>query len=366
MPPPPPIDALDRPLAPELGEQGGGLSLRRLLVPVALSLAVLAIVLLATFERDTLEQMAQLNLGILALAVGMVGLRILASGVRLTYIAHGHLSPMGGIRGAVAWDFMSAVTPSAMGGAPLAAYFVARDNRIPVGDATALFLFSMLTDQVWFAVSIPLVLLAASFFDVIPGALGAVGAGTLVLFLVVVMLWAFFFAYATLIRPALFEWAATRVVRIRLLRRFEGRVKRELVAMRHRSSALRGQATRFYVISFLLAVFIWLTRYATVVLVVLAVYPAFDVVTGFLRTAAMLLTGLIVPTPGGSGGIEGLYVLFLAPLMPSAVVGTTLLVWRLLTYHLFIAAGLAVIVQHINRRKSGKAGKPIVTRRRKV
>jgi glycosyltransferase 2 family protein len=358
MPPPPSFDALDRPLAPDLGDEGRTLSLRNLIVPVSLSVAVLAVVFWATYEPDTLRLMARMNVGIMALAVGVVGLRILLSGLRLMYIAHGRLSLVGGMRGGIAWDFMSAVTPSAMGGGPLAAYFLARDNRLPVGEATSILLFSMVADQIWFAVSIPLILLASPFVDIFPDALGRVGAGTLILFLVAIMLWAFFFAYATLIRPGILEAATTRVVRIKWLRRFESRVKRELVTMRQRGKVLRRQPPRFYGLTFFLTFLIWMTRYGTLVVVVLAVYQDFDALNGFLRTAAMLLTGLIVPTPGGSGGVEGLYVLFLAPLMPSSVVGPTLLAWRLLTYHLFLAAGLAVLVGYVNRRRRGIAGRP--------
>jgi len=363
MAPPPSLDALDRPVVPPMEPGEKGLSLRSLLFPIALSLVVVAIVIWLTYEPETLALMARMNVGIMALAVLVVGLRILVSGLRLTYIADGQLSTMGGIRGGLMWDFMSAVTPSAMGGAPLAAFYLARDNRLQVGDATAIMLFSMLTDQVWFAVSIPLVLLAASFFDIIPDGLGMVGAGTLIIFLVVLMLWAVFFAYATLIRPNIMEAAFTSIIRIKWLRRFQGRVKRELVSMRQRRHVIRGQPPRFFIISFLFSVVIWMTRYAAPVLVVLAVYPNFELITGFLRTAAMMLTGLLVPTPGGSGGIEGLYVLFLAPLMPSALVGPTLLTWRLLTYHLFVAAGVAVMVQHVNRRRSGKAGRPLARKR---
>jgi glycosyltransferase 2 family protein len=352
MTPPPSLDALDRPLAPEIEPEGQTLSLRNLLIPIALSVAVLGVVFWATYDPDALAQMARLNVGLLALAFAMVGTRILLNGLRLTYISHGHLTTTAGIRGGLMWDFMSAVTPSAMGGAPLAAYYLARENRLPVGDATGIMLFSMLTDQVWFAVSIPLVLVAATFFDVIPPALGSVGAGTLVFFLAGLMLWAIFFAYATLIRPSILEAAATMVVRIKWLRRWKGRVRRELVSMRHRSKLIRRQPPSFYAVSFLFSVGIWMARYATLVFVVLSVYPAFEAVTGLLRVAAMMLTGLLVPTPGGSGGIEGLYVLFLGDMMPQGLVGPTLLTWRLLSFHLFLAAGFVVMIQFLQRVRS--------------
>jgi glycosyltransferase 2 family protein len=356
---------MGRPLVPALEPESekGTPSVWNLLLAVALSAIVLGIVLWKTYEPETVALIRGMNLVVLGLAIGLVGVRILLGGLRLTYIAHGNLTLVGGLRGAIAWDFMSAVTPSSFGGAPLAAYFVARDNRLPVGEATAMMIFSMLADQVWFAVSIPLVLLAALHFDIFPEALGDVGAVVLVLFLVVIMLWAVLFAYATIIRPGIVEMVTTRLLRMRIFRRLEARARRGMVSMRQRNRVLRGQPVRFYVIIFLLTAGLWLARYGTLVVVIVAIYPHLDVVTGFLRAAAMLLAGLIVPTPGGSGGVEGLYVLFLGPLIPAAAVGPSLLVWRLISYHFFIGAGLAVLVQHFSRRRKGLAGKPLRQRR---
>ncbi len=346
LPPPAEPEAPPRPL-----------SARALLWPVLLSVAVLGVILYFTWEPGTLAQMRRgLNPGLLWLAFGTVGLRIALGGGRLRYISRGALSFRAGVRGAIAWDFMSAVTPSAVGGAPLASYFVAKDNGIPVGEATAIMLFSMLMDQVWFALSIPFILIASAFIDVFPPALGAVGAGTLTVYFVAMMLWAVFFAYATLIRPEILERVATAVVRLRWLRRFEGRLRRELVQLRRRAAVLRGQPPRFFLAGVLWSAAIWLMRYTTLLLVVRSVYPAVDAFTFMTRTGAMLLTAMVIPTPGGSGGIEGLYVLFLGPLMPKGLVGPTILTWRLMEYHFFIAVGAVMTAFALKRRLVGRSG----------
>ncbi len=361
MPPPAPLSFDESALPPEVAAEVDPqkrLSLRGLLVPVLLSVAVLAVILYVTYEPGTLGEMARdVNGGLLWLAFGMVGLRILLGGSRLRYISQGTVTLLGGIRGAVAWDFMSAVTPSAVGGAPLAAYFVAKDNDIPVGEATAILLFSMLMDQIWFAFSIPLVLFATIYIDVFPPALGAVGAGTITAFFIGMMGWAVFFAYATLIRPEILERVATWIVRLKWLKRFEGRVRRELVQLRRQAAVLRGQPPRFFVFGFLWSAGVWLSRYATLLFVVLSVYPALDVFTFFVRTGAMVLTSMAVPTPGGSGGIEGLYLLFLAPLISKKwLVGPTIITWRLMEYHLFIAVGSVMTAFAVKGRfKSLKA-----------
>jgi uncharacterized membrane protein YbhN (UPF0104 family) len=70
-----------------------------------------------------------------------------------------------------------------------------------------------------------------------------------------------------------------------------------------------------------------------------------------------------MPTPGGSGGIEGLYALFVGPLIPASLVAPTLLTWRLLGYYLFIAFGAYLFMHQLqnsapSETTSSSAGSP--------
>lgn len=343
---------LDEPLLAAPAAASGP-SLRHLLLAAALSLLALGAVVAFTYEPEVFVLLREMNLGFLGAALGLVALRVLLNGVRLMYIARGSLSLRGGVRGGVVWDFLSAVTPSSLGGGPFAGIFLARDNRLPVGETTAIMLFAMLADQLWLAVSIPLLLLAALHFEVLPPALGSIGAGVFVVAVGLIAAWAVFLAYATLLRPGVVAAVAARLARLRPLQRFQARLRRGLVSMRQQNRVLRGQPPQFYIVTFALTMALWLTRYAQLLAVALALYPMLDVLTALFRTAAMLLVGLVIPTPGGSGGVEGLFVLFLGPLMPAAAVAPALLLWRLLTYHLFLIAGFLIVVGHVGVRRRG-------------
>nr|WP_272591857.1 lysylphosphatidylglycerol synthase domain-containing protein [Salinibacter ruber] len=98
----------------------------------------------------------------------------------------------------------------------------------------------------------------------------------------------------------------------------------------------------------------WLARYALVYLIVRSVHAA-DGTLLFARSAAMMLVGLVMPTPGGSGGLEGLYALFIGPLMPEALLAPTLLTWRLLGYYLFIALGAYLFLHQLHQRRADRA-----------
>ena len=96
----------------------------------------------------------------------------------------------------------------------------------------------------------------------------------------------------------------------------------------------------------------WLGRYGLIVAVLFCLYPDVDVLLASVRSVAMLLGGLIVPTPGGAGGLEGLYAILIGPLIPSALVVPSLLIWRLLGYYIFVAAGLFLVSDGVLRKRN--------------
>ena len=336
--------------------QEPSISLLTILWPILLGLSVLVLIGYFTFEPDAFSRIFDnLNPWIMAGAVGAVAMRILMGGLRLSYVSNGRLSFLGGLRGQLAWDFASNITPSLVGGAPMAAYYVARSTRedenapIRVGDVSAFMMFIMLLDQAWFALSVPVILVAAMFMDVIPEAAGTVGAYTAVVYFILFMAWTVVFAYATLFRPQLLARVTDRICRLPFLRRFRERVQSEMHDYRKRVELIRSQPIGFFVRGLLLSGGTWLARYILVVLIVWSVYPGVDQLLLFFRSIAMTLGSLIMPTPGGAGGVEALYVLFFGSLMPRAFLAPTLFVWRLLGYYIFLGFGVYLSTHHVHK-----------------
>jgi uncharacterized protein (TIRG00374 family) len=254
---------------------------------------------------------------------------------------------------------MSAVTPSAMGGAPFAAFFIARENDAAYGQVTALMLFTILMDHLWFALMIVTMYVSAFWVPVFPTGLGAAGIGTVATYLGGMLLYIGFFAYATLFRPELLESIANRIVRFRWLRRFEETVRGETRKLRRQATVLRGQPLWFYLKGAGYTLIYWTGRYGVVFFVALSFTRDFQHVHGYvlfvLRTAGLWLAGLAMPTPGGSGGIEALYVLYLSPLLPEGYGGPALLVWRALAYYGLLVLGLFVAGGAVRALLEGEA-----------
>ncbi len=338
--PGPPVAAAVEALKPRTRS---ALSPRGMALPIVLSLVAIGVSIWLTYEPGAFATIGDaLRPGFLVLAVAALVGQVCFAGARIRYVSRGRVPYPNAVRAELTWEFLSGITPSAIGGGPMTGLFIARVNRMSIGEATAMMLYLMLADQAWFVILIPTILFAATQLPVFPASVGAVGAGTITLYLLGLMCWAAFFAYATLFRPEILTRVAKWVVRFRPLRRFEHRVGEELVRLQRQSRVLRGRSPLFFMGAVSLSACVWTCRYLVLLFVAWSVVPGLQVLTFVFRSAALWLSALILPTPGGSGGMEGLYLLYLGPLLPAGFAGPTLLTWRLLSYYLVLALGFGV------------------------
>ncbi len=344
----PPADDAVQPLAERK------VSISNILWPLLLSVAVLAVISYYTFDLSTFgELLGELNPWLLLAAVGTVFTRIYFGGWRLNYFSGGQLTVRDGIRSQMAWDFFSYVTPSTIGGGPFAAVFVAKDRGIPLGEATSIFIFSMLMDQFWAAFLMPTMVILALYLDIFPETMGTVGYASMLAAFVAFLAWVSILAYSTLINPRFLAAMVGAVFKIKWIRRYRTRALRVLGEMKDRAEILRSQSVMYYVKGFAISLVPWISRYLLPVFLIWSVYPALDKLLVFLRAAALQLAALFLPTPGGAGAMEGLYLLFFGPpIMPQPAVAPTLLAWRLLSYYLFIFVGVYIAIQYVQRRVS--------------
>lgn len=333
---------------------------RQIAAWLLVSLAALAIIGYFTFDAAAFrDAVRRARPWFLAAAIVMVLARIAFGGWRLRYVSRGRLGLAQATRGQLAWYFFANLTPTVIGGGPVATFYVASDADLSVGRSAALMFFCMLLNQLWFVAAIPVLVGASLEMNLLPEAAGAWGTSTLLLCFTGLFLWGVAFAYFTLVRPRRLVELADWILGWPFLRRFRDRGMREMRSYFRRARRLRGESPGFFVRGFLLTAPIWLARYAVVSLIVLSLTGA-DSLMVYLRSAAMMLIGLVMPTPGGSGGVEGLYALFIGPLVPETLIAPTLFLWRLLDYYLFIALG-AYLVLHL-RSRTGPATEPDAAR----
>lgn len=330
--------------------------------PLALSLGVLLIIGYYTSNSGAFGQfISEVDPLILSGAFAMLLLRVVMGGWRISFISRHALGFKAGIRSQLAWDFASNISPSFVGGAPLTAYYIARESRVPpnkpiaIGDVSAVMAYVMLLDQVWFAISVPVLLIATFSMDVIPPSVGLLGTWTIVTYFVILMSYTGLFAYATLYRPEMLSKLAKRLFNLPFLRRFKEKVVAEMEGFELRAAVLRRQKSDFFLRGFLLTTGTWIARFGLVVFIIWSFVPDVDLVLLSMRSIAMAMGSLIMPTPGGAGGLEGLYALFFRDLMPdTSLLAPSLLTWRVLGYYIFLVFGISLSTRHLQRTSSKK------------
>ncbi|NQV73472.1 flippase-like domain-containing protein [bacterium] len=325
--------------------------------PVGLGLGVLGIIGYFTYSKGAFTKfISEVDPLIMSGAFAMLVIRVVMGGWRISFISRHALGFRAGIRSQLAWDFASNISPSFVGGAPLTAYYIARESRVPpntpiaIGDVSAVMTYVMLLDQVWFALSVPVLLVAAFYMDVIPPSVGLFGLWTIMIYFLALMGYTGLFAYATLYRPETLSKVAGKVFKLPFLRKYRNKVIAEMKGFELRAAVLRRQKSDFFLRGFLLTTGTWLARFGLVVFIIWSFVPNVDLLLLSMRSIAMAMSSLIMPTPGGAGGLEGLYALFFGDLLPdTSLLAPSLLTWRVLGYYIFLVFGISLSTRHIQK-----------------
>lgn len=323
------------------------ISFKYLAISIGLSVLSMAVVIYLTYTPGVLEHLKPKRLPGLFIAIGVTLFKVYVSAVRLRFLADRDISLMAAVRIMLTWDFASSVTPSTIGGAPVATYAMTREG-LKLGKSSAIILYGVLMDQFWYALAVPILLITGVFFEVIPDEIGFVGAATMMLIYAGLLIYGALLGYGLLINPKSLKKIIKKIFRLPLLRRFSEQVNAEAENLEKYSDQLSKKPIKFVVKAFLLTVVTWLCKVALPVIVVLSLLPG-DEVLLVLRSLAMNMAFLIIPTPGGSGGVEGLFAIFLGPLIDrTAFIGLAVFAWRIITYYISIGLGVVAMAWYVN------------------
>lgn len=323
-------------------------SKKYLFISIGLSLAGMGIVIYLTYTPGVLEHLKPKRLPGLFIALIVSLLRLWFVAAKIRYLAEKRIGWMQSFRVVLTWDFTSSITPSTIGGAPMATYAMSKEG-LTLGQSTAIILYGVLLDQLWFALAVPILLVAGIFYEVIPSNIGAVGEVSMFLLYAGLLTYASLLAYGVLKNPAALKKVVNAVFKLPFLRRWKDKVAKEAENLEEYSHELRKKPTSFLVKTFFLSTMSWICRIALPTIVILSLLPANEILS-LLRSLAMNLAFLIMPTPGGSGGVEGLFALFQGPLIErTAFIGLAVFLWRIISYYISIGFGMMATTWYINR-----------------
>jgi uncharacterized membrane protein YbhN (UPF0104 family) len=295
----------------------------------------------------------------IALAVVFMAGRDVGYMLRLRLLSEGELSWRQALRVVVLWEFTSAITPSAVGGTSVAILYVNKEG-ISAGRSTAIVMATSLLDEIYFVLMFPLLVLIVS-----PALLfaGTTATGDTLLWATIAgygikLSWVLLLLYGLFVRPHSLRWLLIKVFSLPILRRWKQdavKVGDDVVVS---ASALRHRSAGFWLRSLAATFVSWTSRYWVVNALMLAFALEFDQLEVFARQLVMWIMMLVSPTPGGSGFAEYVFKTFLSGpnLIPVGLVVVIALLWRFITYYVYLIVGVTVMPRWV-KNKFGKDNK---------
>lgn len=286
---------------------------------------------------------------LLALLVAL--LEALARGAKLATGARAlgvHMRLGTALRTCLGGDFAAAVTPARSGSEP-ARFLVLAESRTPVASVVMVLFVELLLEAVSLAiVAALLALLFRGSGGAMAGIVGVVGgyAGFVVFCAA---------AGTTLSRrnakgpPP--EWAR----RVGFDAGRWRRVQRWMRQVREGVAATRGADRGLLALSLAFSVAHVALRLVVLPALVLPAAPDAHLAPLVLWPLALQYGGGMAPAPGGGGMIEVAFRHTLAPTIPAAVLGASMVWWRFYTFYLYVALGAAAAGRTVLRALQGRS-----------
>ena len=292
--------------------------------------------------------------GIVALA--LVLLRDVGYVIRLTVLARGELGLKRATSSILLWELASALTPSVVGGSAVAAFILHR-NGLSWGRSLATVMSTALLDELYFLVAVPLVALAVGWAAFLPDGASWIEGSVTTIF---VGGYSFMAVLAAFLSTALFgapkriravlESLATR----RTLSRWSEPLRQVAADLHNASRDLRTMSWRAWGQAGAATAVSWTARFLTLNALLMAFLEPLmrdgDALSQFgvwARQLSMWTVMMISPTPGSSGLAELALPTFMSDVLPLAMTATlwaaVVLVWRYVTYHIYLLVGGALM-----------------------
>lgn len=305
---------------------------------------------------DRLRQVHLAPYGLLFLLLAVIAnaLRDIGYMVRLRTLTHGDIGWRRAFEITAIWEFATAVAPAVVGGTSVAIYVIARDG-MPLGRSAATVLVTAMLDELFFLVFAPAVFFLVGIDKLFPPHLDAALWGLPIqtlfwigyAFIAVMKISVF---YAVFFRPRAIKLLLVNLFRHKWIRRFRPRMAEagdDLIAA---SNAYKGRSAGFWLKGIAATWCSWGARFLVLNFIAAAFFPVNGHLLMYARQIVLWVVLLISPTPGASGAAEFAFVGFMRDLLPAgALLVMVALLWRLLTYYLYLFAGALVMPRWLGR-----------------
>lgn len=300
----------------------------------------------------------------LVFALLMLVLRDFFYMVRLRILTHKKLNWKASFQVIMLWEFASALTPSVVGGSSLAIFILNREG-LSVGRSTATVMVTALMDELFYILTVPVVIVLVGMDHLFPdsAAFTILGVNSIKGVFLVGYIFILLLTAGIMIALFLYPRAAKKAIlalfRLPILRRWRSSASQWGDELIMSSKELRNEPRSYWLKAFGATLLSWSARYFTLNFIFLAFTGGFDHLLVYGRQLVMWVILLISPTPGSSGVAELAFTEFFSYLLSPAFLAIAAVLWRLLTYMPYLAAGSMVLPAWL--RRTGKSRKKAQT-----
>jgi hypothetical protein len=273
-------------------------------------------------------------------AVGLLVIRDLAYMTRVKILSMGEFSWRSSLNVILLWEFASAITPSVIGGSPIAIYLMKREG-MTLGRSVSTVLATSLMDEFFYVLVVPLLIIIIGTDAFIPGGLSNTAEmGLRVMFftgygihcaIMILILLVLFIA------PNSTRNVILRIFRLPGLKRWELNVEKVTQEWMLASDSFKGATLGMWLKTLGVTCVSWTARFLILNAVLYIFFNTVQNLEVFARQLSLWIAMLVSPTPGASGIAEFSMPVFMQGV--AVVGGATVLIWRILTYYIYLIIG---------------------------
>lgn len=328
-------------------------SARKIILPVLLGLGVVGYMLYDTYQPDQLQTLLQASPFWLCMAFLVLFIRDFGYIYRIRYITEKVLTWKQSFRVIMLWEFASCALPSVVGGSTVASYILFKE-KIQLGKSIAQVMLTALLDNLYFVLVAPifLLLMNGELLEGMDSLNGTLLNSLKIAFTVsylLILVYACTMFYALFMNPNAIKRLLMRLGQVRLFRRWRvpifNHANELLISSRH----LRFKTFTYWLQAIVSTFFVWTARYVIIGCLIAAFTDLSmqDHLVVFSRNLLYKIVLFISVTPGAAGIAEIAFPAFFGVFIGSFTT-VVILLYRLLTYYLYLVIGAVVFPRWAN------------------
>ncbi|OFY66667.1 MAG: hypothetical protein A3H98_09820 [Bacteroidetes bacterium RIFCSPLOWO2_02_FULL_36_8] len=322
------------------------LSVKNIFLPLLIGIGVSVYLVYDKISWSQINELKTANLFWIWASVIMLFLRNGGYIYRLRLITEKELSWKASFNVVMLWEFTSAVTPTAVGGTAIAAFFLLSE-KIPLARAIAFVVVTAVFDNLFLIIVgiLPVFFRGKEMFPN-PELLNLKVGSSIEYFYglsyFLILFYTAFMVYGLFIRPRGLKWIIIKLFSISLLKRWKVGAADFGEDIISASQELKHQKFGYWFSIFITTFIVWTSRFFFVNCLTAAVNPDINHLFVFARHCLLWIVILVAPTPGGSGIAEISFNTFFGEFLNNHLTAIVIF-WRILTYWIYLLGGIILL-----------------------